>query len=123
LICLEIKLQIQRLIWNKLELRRPKSKNKITVDGAPTVLNQKRWLLVLYVPMPAPALATCSTECQPRDEPQLQSLNDPKAGTVKIFRVATIILSGERERGDNPMVIYVVLKEHVKSILLQKQCR
>ncbi|RLM61859.1 hypothetical protein C2845_PM14G07070 [Panicum miliaceum] len=48
-----------------------KEQEQITADGAPTVLNQKRWLLVLYVPMPAPSLATCSMECQPRDEPQL----------------------------------------------------
>jgi F420-dependent methylenetetrahydromethanopterin dehydrogenase len=33
-----------------------KEQEQITVDGAPNVLNQKRWLLVLYVPMPAPAV-------------------------------------------------------------------
>jgi len=52
-------------------------------------------------------------ECQPRDGPPQQSPNDPIAGAATFFPVITIISSGEH--GDDPMAIYVVLKEHVKS--------
>ena len=59
-------------------------------------------------------------ECQPRDGPPQQSPNDPIAGAATFFPVITIITSGEH--GDDPMAIYVVLKEHVKSFFfLQKQ--
>jgi len=68
----------------------------------------------------APALTTCLMECQPRVGPPQQSPNDPIAGAATFFPVITIISSGEH--GDDPMAIYVVLKEHVKSFFfLQKQ--